>query len=69
MTRQEKQVKQVLESILLYARAVDITLLIALTSIGAEQSKATKFTMDTVKHFLDYCTMHPNTKIRYKNLI
>ncbi len=34
-----------------------------LRSIAAEQSKATELTMDAV---LDYCTMHPNGKIRYK---
>ncbi len=41
----------------------------ALSTIDAEQPKATEFTIDTVKRLLDYCTKYPNAKIRYKNLI
>ncbi len=56
-------------SILNYALAVGITLILALSTIAAEQSKATVFTMDTNDQLLDYCAMHPTAKIRYKNLI
>ncbi len=56
-------------SILYYAQAIGIILLMALSIIVAEQSKVTKFTMDTVEQLLDYCAMNPNAKIRYENLI
>ncbi len=52
-----------------YARAVIITLPMALSTIDAEQSKATEFTVDTDKQHLDYCAIYPNAKIRYKNLV
>ncbi len=49
-----------------YTQDVDITLLMALSTITAEQSKTTEFTMDTVEQFLDYCTIQSNKKIGIK---
>ncbi len=50
-------------SILYHAQAIDITLLVALSTILTEQSIATKFTMDKVEQVLDYCATHPNGKV------
>ncbi len=38
----------------------------AISTNAAEQSKATKFTINTVKQLLDYCALHPGAKIEYK---
>ncbi len=58
----KKRVQQVVGSILYYTKAINITLLLALSTIDAEQSKATEFNMDMIKQILDYCTMHSNTQ-------
>ncbi len=47
-----------------YARAVNITLIISLSTIAAELSEATAFTMDTVKQLPDYYAMHSHAKMR-----
>ena len=50
---------------LLYARAVDLTVLAALSSIASEQASATKDTEKRVSKLLDYLATHPDAKIRY----
>ncbi len=37
-----------------------------LSTIAAEQSKTTEFTINTVEQLLDYCVTYPNAKIRYE---
>jgi hypothetical protein len=41
-----------------YARAVDITILVALSSIAAEQAQATEQTEKHVHNLLEYLTTH-----------
>ncbi len=48
-----KQIQQIVGSILHYARAVDTTVLIALSSIAVEQTKATEKTMGRCMQLLD----------------
>ncbi len=48
-----------------YARAVDITTLVALSSIAAEQSKATVTTESKILQLLDYLNTHEHATIRY----
>ena len=48
-----------------YARAVDITTLVALSSIAAEQAQATEQTEQHVHTLLDYLATHNNATIRY----
>ena len=48
-----KEIQRVIGSILYYARAVDITVLMALSSIAIEQSKGTTNTMEKAKQLLD----------------
>ena len=61
-----KEIQRVVGSILYYARAVDITVLMALSSIAIEQTKGTTSTMGKAKQLLDYLTTHPDATIRYR---
>ncbi len=56
---------QCIGSILYYARAVDITVLMALSSIAIAQTKGTTSTMEKAKQLLDYLATHPDATIRY----
>jgi hypothetical protein len=58
-----KEIQRVVGSILYYARAVDITVLMALSSIAIEQTKGTTSTMDKAKQLLDYLATHPDATI------
>jgi hypothetical protein len=58
-----KEIQRIIRSILYYARAVDITVLMALSSIAIEQSKGTTNIMEKAKHLLDYLATHPDTTI------
>ncbi len=58
-----KRVQQIVGSILYYARAVDMTVLMALSSIAVEQTKATERTMDKCTQLLDYLAGHAGAKI------
>ena len=60
-----KKIQQIVGSILYYARAVDLTTLIALSSIASEQTTATEKTMSAAMQLLDYLASNPNATIRY----
>ena len=51
---------------LYYARAVDSTMLVALSAIAAEQESPTEMTLTKVKQFLDYAATHPEAVVTYK---
>ena len=59
----KKRVQQIVGSFLYYARAVDPTILMALSS---QQSAPTENTMKRVNQFLDYMWTHPDAIIRYR---
>jgi hypothetical protein len=61
-----KKLQQVLGVLLFYARMVDNTLLVDLTTLSSEQSKATNITMDKLTTLLNYCATYPEAVIRYK---
>ena len=61
----EKYIRQVVGSFLYYARAVDLTILTALSDIASEQSKPTEKTMKRVEQLLDYMHTNPNAVIRF----
>jgi hypothetical protein len=61
----KKHVQQIVGSFLYYARAVDPTILMALSEISSQQTAPTENTMKRVNHFLDYMWTHPDTVIRY----
>jgi hypothetical protein len=61
-----KEIQQVIGSILYYEQAVDITVLMALSSIAIEQSKGTTNTMEKAKQLLDYLATYPDATIRFR---
>jgi hypothetical protein len=63
-----KKIQQVIGSILYYAHAVDITVLMALSSIAVEQSKGTTNTMEKAKQLLDYLATYPDATICFRAL-
>ncbi len=63
-----KRIQQIVGSILYYARTVDMTILIALSSIAVEQMKATEKTMGRCIQLLDYLASKLEAKVRYHAL-
>jgi hypothetical protein len=61
-----KEIQQVVRSILYYACAVDIMVLMALSSIASEQTRATTNTITKAKQLLDYLATHPDATIRFQ---
>ena len=59
-----KWIKQVVVIILYYARPVDLTVLIALSTIAREQAMANKSTVQNIEQILDYLATNPNAKMR-----
>ncbi len=60
-----KRVQKIVGSILYYAWAVDMTVLMALSSIAVEQTKATEKTMAQCTQLLDYLSGHADAKVRF----
>ena len=63
--REIKQVQQIVGTFLFYARAVDPTMLTALSTIATEQSQGTQNTKDKAEHFLQYAALHPDATIKF----
>ena len=61
----KKQVQQFIGGVLYYGRAVDLTVLPALSSISGEQASATKNREKKCAQLLNYLATHNNAKIRY----
>ncbi len=61
-----KEIQRIVGSILYYARAVDITVLMALSSIASEQTRGTTNTMSKAKQLLEYLATHPDLTIRFR---
>jgi hypothetical protein len=59
----KKRIQQIVGSFLYYARAVDPTILMALSAIASQQSAPTEQMRDRVHQFLDYMATHPDAKI------
>jgi hypothetical protein len=58
-------IQKVTGSVLYYARAVDLTVLMPLNDIATEQTKATEKTQAATNQLLDYLATHPDAAIRY----
>ena len=63
---EKKYIQQVLGTFLYYGRAVDSTMLTALSSIASTQAKPTKETMANIKLFLDYVASHQDAILTYQ---
>ena len=57
--------QQIIGTFLFYGRAVDPTLLTALSELSSAQATATEATKCTCQYFLDYCASHPDGSICY----
>ena len=60
-----KVIQQVVGGVLYYARAVDCTVLAALSSIASEQAQATEGTKARIQQLLDYLSTNPDATVRY----
>jgi hypothetical protein len=58
-----KRVQQIVGSILYYTRAVDMMVLMALSRIAIDQTKATEKTMAKCTQLLDFLAYHANAKV------
>ena len=48
-----------------YAKAIDLTILVALVTIAAAHTSGTIGTEKAMRKLLDYCATHPNLKLRH----
>ena len=62
----KKIIQQVLWTFLYYSRAVDPTMLVALSAIAYEQASPTKSTMKKVDQFLDYAASQEQAVLTYE---
>jgi hypothetical protein len=62
----KKHIQQIVGSFLYYARAVDPTIVMALSDLSSQQSAPTENTVKRVNQFLDYMWTHPDAIIRYR---
>jgi hypothetical protein len=60
-----KKVQIIVGSILYYPRAVDMRVLMALSTIASEQTKGTERTLEKAYQVLDYLGTHPNAMLRF----
>ncbi len=60
-----KWVQQIVGSILYYSKAVNMTVLMALSTIAVIQTKATKRTMERCTQLLDYLAHNADAKVRF----
>ncbi len=58
-----KRVQKIVGSILYYARAVDMTVLMALSSIAVEQTKATEKSLAQCTQLMDHLSGHADAKV------
>jgi hypothetical protein len=59
------KIQEILGTLLYYARAVDSTLLVAISALSSEQTKSTEATMQKITHLLNYCATHPEATVRF----
>ena len=60
-----KHLQQFVGTFLFYSRAVDSTMLTALSIIATEQTQGTHTTKEKAEHFLMYAASHPDTTIKF----
>eukprot|EP00804_Cyclotella_cryptica_P029613 CCRYP_017300-RA/>CCRYP_017300-RA protein AED:0.41 eAED:0.44 QI:0/-1/0/1/-1/1/1/0/306 len=59
-------IQEVIGVFLYYARAVDCTMLTALSSLATQQAKSTQTTLQRINRFLDYAMTHQDAVITYR---
>jgi hypothetical protein len=63
-----KEIKHIVGSILYYVQVVNITILMALSSIASKQTRGTMITIAKAKQLLDYLATHPDVTIHFQAL-
>lgn len=61
----KKRVQQIIGSILYYTRAIDLTVLMALSTIAMSQAKPTENMMGQCMQLLNYLATHSDAKIHF----
>ncbi len=61
----KKRIQQIVGSFLYYARAVDPTIVMAISDITSQQAAPTEDTDNHLNQFLDYMATHPDARIQY----
>ena len=61
-----KRIQQIVGVFLYYARAVDYSILTAVTTISTRQAKITNALVQAVERLLSYANKYPNAKVIYK---
>jgi hypothetical protein len=61
--QRNKKVQKIVGSILYYTRAVDMTVLMALSSIASDQTKGMERTLEKAYQVLNYLATHPNAVV------
>jgi hypothetical protein len=59
------RIQEITGTLLFYARAIDITMLVALGTIASNQSKGTQATAQALTQLLNYTAAHPDATVRY----
>ena len=59
------QLQQIIGTFLYYTRAVDNTMLVALGTLAAAQTKGTEQTMEATVQLLNYAATNPDAAIRF----
>ena len=62
---EHRRIQQIVGTLLYYARAVDSSLLVALSALASAQAKPTEQTRADLHRLLDYCATHPDAKVRF----
>jgi hypothetical protein len=60
-----KQIQKIVGSILYYARAVNMTVLMALSMIESKQTKGMECTLEKAYQVLDYLATHPDGMVKF----
>ena len=63
---EKKYIQELIGTFLYYGRAVDSTMLTALSAVALAQAKPTEETMFQCKQFLDYAATHQDAILTYK---
>jgi hypothetical protein len=61
-----KRLQQILGSLQYYGCAVDLTMLVTLSTLASDQSKATEATVHACNQLLEYCATHPLAILQYQ---
>jgi hypothetical protein len=60
-----KYLQQVIGALLYYARMLDNTMLVAISTLASQQSHGTQATMNALVQLLNYAATHPDASIKY----